>query len=41
VTIYDADGWILSAPVSSGIRGRETPAVVFSVVDKAHHLEPL
>jgi lipoprotein-anchoring transpeptidase ErfK/SrfK len=39
VTIYDADGWILRAPVSSGIRGRETPAGVFSVVekDKDHH----
>jgi hypothetical protein len=39
VTIYDADGWILRAPVSSGIRGRETPAGVFAVVekDKDHH----
>jgi pyruvate/2-oxoglutarate dehydrogenase complex dihydrolipoamide acyltransferase (E2) component len=39
VTIYDADGWILRAPVSSGIAGRETPAGVFSVVekDKDHH----
>ena len=39
VTIYDADGWIQRAPVSSGIRGRETPAGVFSVVekDKDHH----
>jgi len=39
VTIYDADGWILRAPVSTGIRGRETPAGVFSVVekDKDHH----
>ena len=39
VTFYDADGWILRAPVSSGIRGRETPAGVFSVVekDKDHH----
>src|SRR5690242_17169378 len=26
VTIYDANGWILRAPVSSGIKGRETPA---------------
>ena len=32
VTIYDADGWILRAPVSTGITGRETPAGVFSVV---------
>src|SRR5207302_2712367 len=39
VTIYDADGWVLRAPVSSGTRGRETPAGVFSVVqkDKDHH----
>jgi lipoprotein-anchoring transpeptidase ErfK/SrfK len=39
VTIYDADGWILRAPVSTGMTGRETPAGVFSVVekDKDHH----
>ncbi len=39
VTIYDADGWILRAPVSSGVTGRETPAGVFAVVekDKDHH----
>ena len=39
VTVYDADGWILRAPVSTGIKGRETPAGVFSVVekDKDHH----
>jgi hypothetical protein len=34
VTIYDADGWIMRAPVSSGTKGRETPAGVFSVVQK-------
>jgi hypothetical protein len=34
VTFYDADGWILRAPVSTGIRERETPAGVFAVVDK-------
>jgi lipoprotein-anchoring transpeptidase ErfK/SrfK len=34
VTIYDGDGWILRAPVSSGTAGRETPAGVFSVVEK-------
>ena len=28
VTFYDADGWILRAPVSTGITGRETPAGV-------------
>src|SRR5712692_2318407 len=39
VTIYDADGWILRAPVSTGTTGRETPAGVFAVVekDKDHH----
>src|SRR6266851_234871 len=39
VTIYDADGWVLRAPVSSGTAGRETPAGVFSVLqkDKDHH----
>ena len=39
VTFYDAEGWILRAPVSSGTKGRETPAGVFSVVekDKDHH----
>src|SRR5437016_11091777 len=39
VTFYDADGWILRAPVSSGITGRETPAGVFAVIekDKDHH----
>src|SRR5262247_1127232 len=38
VTIYDANGWVLRAPVSSGTAGRETPAGVFSVVenDKDH-----
>ena len=34
VTFYDADGWILRAPVSTGIKGRETPAGVFALVDK-------
>src|SRR5215475_8829107 len=34
VTIYDADGWVLRAPVSTGTAGRETPAGVFSVVEK-------
>jgi lipoprotein-anchoring transpeptidase ErfK/SrfK len=39
VTFYDADGWITRAPVSSGIKGRETPAGVFAVLekDKDHH----
>src|SRR5262245_21951055 len=34
VTFYDAEGWILRAPVSSGTAGRETPAGIFSVVEK-------
>jgi hypothetical protein len=34
VTFYDADGWILRAPVSTGMTGRETPAGVFAVVEK-------
>jgi hypothetical protein len=39
VTFYDADGWILRAPVSTGVTGRETPAGVFAVIekDKDHH----
>jgi lipoprotein-anchoring transpeptidase ErfK/SrfK len=34
VTIYDGDGWVLRAPVSTGTAGRETPPGVFSVVQK-------
>lgn len=34
VTIYDADGWILRAPVSTGTTGRETPAGVFAILEK-------
>jgi L,D-transpeptidase catalytic domain len=39
ITIYDAKGWILRAPVSSGQKGRETPAGIFSVLEKDadHH----
>ncbi len=39
VTFYDADGWILRAPVSTGVTGRETPAGVFAVIEKQkdHH----
>src|ERR1700726_1190923 len=39
VTFYDSEGWILRAPVSTGITGRETPAGVFAVIekDKDHH----
>jgi hypothetical protein len=39
VTFYDAEGWILRAPVSTGIKERETPAGVFAIIekDKNHH----
>jgi hypothetical protein len=39
VTFYDADGWIRRAPVSTGVKGRETPAGVFALIekDKDHH----
>jgi hypothetical protein len=39
VTFYDSEGWILRAPVSTGTKGRETPAGIFAVVekDKDHH----
>ncbi len=39
VTFYDADGWIVRAPVSTGVKGRETPAGVFAVLEKDvdHH----
>src|SRR3981189_2944634 len=42
VTVYDANGWILQAPVSSGQKGRETPAGVFAVIQKeAEHYSNL
>src|SRR3954453_876584 len=34
ITVYDAQGWILRAAVSSGSKGRETPAGIFSVIQK-------
>ena len=34
VTIYDAEGWIMRAPVSTGVKERETPAGVFAIVQK-------
>jgi lipoprotein-anchoring transpeptidase ErfK/SrfK len=34
VTFYDADGWILRAPVSTGTAEYETPAGVFAIVQK-------
>ena len=42
ITVYDATGWTLRAPVSSGQRGRETPAGIFSVIQKdAEHYSNL
>src|SRR5207247_4898072 len=42
VTIYDADGWILRAPVSSGRKGYETPAGIYAVIQKeAEHYSNL
>ncbi|MBV9533301.1 MAG: L,D-transpeptidase family protein [Bradyrhizobium sp.] len=42
ITIYDAHGWIMRAPVSSGQKGRETPAGIFSVIQKeAEHYSNL
>jgi hypothetical protein len=42
ITVYDKNGWILRAPVSSGQKGRETPAGVFSVIQKdAEHYSNL
>ena len=39
IIVYDTAGWIMRAPVSSGQSGRETPAGVFSVLQKDadHH----
>src|SRR3954453_1229750 len=34
ITVYDANSWIVRAPVSSGQKGRETPAGIFSVIQK-------
>src|SRR4030081_2093776 len=34
VTFYDAEGWILRAPGSTGTTGRETPAGIFAVLEK-------
>jgi hypothetical protein len=42
VTVYDAKGWILRAPVSTGQKGRETPAGIFSIIQKqAEHYSNL
>jgi len=39
VTFYDAEGWIFRAPVSTGVKERETPAGIFAVIEKEkdHH----
>src|SRR5258708_3277732 len=39
ITFYDAGGWILRAPVSTGATELETPAGVFAIVQKQkdHH----
>ena len=42
ITVYGADGWIFRAPVSSGQKGRETPAGIFSIIQKqAEHYSNL
>ena len=42
ITVYDANGWILLAPVSSGQKGRETPAGIFTIIEKqAEHYSNL
>src|SRR5881397_1103891 len=42
ITVYDANGGMLRAPVSSGQKGRETPAGIFSVIQKdAEHYSNL
>jgi L,D-transpeptidase catalytic domain len=42
ITVYDANGWILKAPVSSGQKGRETPAGIFAIIEKeAEHYSNL
>ena len=40
VTIYDANGWIMRAPVSSGRKGYETPAGIYTVVRSPFHARP-
>jgi hypothetical protein len=34
ITVYDDKGWIMRAPVSSGQRERETPAGIFTILQK-------
>jgi len=37
INVYDADGRIARSPVSTGVRGRATPAGVFSVIGKERY----
>ena len=42
ITVYDDKGWIMRAPVSSGQKDRETPAGIFSILQKqAEHYSSL
>jgi hypothetical protein len=42
ITIYDTNGWIMRAPISSGQTGYETPAGIYSVIQKeAEHYSNL
>jgi L,D-transpeptidase catalytic domain len=42
VTVYDTEGWIMRAPVSSGQTGYETPAGIYSILQrKAEHYSNL
>src|SRR5499433_3445388 len=42
ITIYDEKGWTMRAPVSSGQKGRETPAGIITVLQKnAEHYSNL
>jgi lipoprotein-anchoring transpeptidase ErfK/SrfK len=42
ITVYDANGWILRAPVSSGQKEHETPAGIYAVIEKqAEHYSNL
>jgi len=42
ITVYDDKGWIMRAPVSTGQKGRETPAGIFSIIQKkAEHYSNL
>jgi len=40
ITVYDDKGWIMRAPVSSGQKDRETPAGIFSILQKRPSTTP-